>query len=80
MKVRLQRSLTEVQIIEADTVVIEDFTGTPVAVAIQHNSHVILASTAGQGDFQQLLELAGVRRTIYVTQPEPKNLSSVRFD
>jgi hypothetical protein len=80
MKVRLQRSLTEVQVIEADTVVIEDFAGTPVAIAIQHNSHTILASTAGQNDFQQLLDLAGVRRTIYVTQPEPKKISSVRFD
>lgn len=80
MKIRLQRSLTEAQIIEADTVVIEDFAGTPVAVAIQHSPQVILASTAGQSDFQQLLELAGVRRTIYVTQPEPKKLSSVRFE
>lgn len=80
MIIRLQRALTDVQIIEADTVVIESADGTPIAVAIQHNPQVVLASTAGQSDFQSLLDLAGVQRTVYIVQPEPKKISSIRFD
>ena len=78
MKVKLQRNLSDV--LEASTVVIEDATGTPIAIAMEHSHNIILASTAGQPDFQQLLEMAGVHKTVYVQQANQKALASVRFD
>ena len=80
MKVKLHKDLASVQIIEASTVVIEDATGTPVAVATEHSPGIILASVAGNADFQQLLNLAGVRRTVYVQKANQQALSSVQFD
>lgn len=79
MQVRAQQGLAVVQQFAASTVVIEDAAGTPIAVAIETSPGVILASTAGQPDFQQLLTLAGVRQTVYVTKAAQQPLDSVRF-
>jgi hypothetical protein len=60
----------------AQSVIIEDDKGNPIIVAMQLTESIIYA-TAGDPDFQSMLQALGVNKTVHVTQFNGKPLEDL---
>ena len=79
MKLKIHRNLRDVVVIEATRVVVEDDLGNPVALALEFGPNQILAVTADDPKFNQVLAELGIGKTVLVEDVFQTPLDRVRF-
>lgn len=79
MKLKIHRSLRDVVVIEATRVVVEDDLGNPVALALEFGPNQILAVTADDPKFNQVLAELGINKTVLVEDVFQTPLDQIQF-
>lgn len=75
MRVKTQHNL-QPSTIPAHSVVIEDDLGNPVFAAVQLPDSIVCA-TAGDPDFQSVLDMLGITKTVNVREFKPKPAKNI---
>ena len=79
MKLKIHRNLRDVVVIEATRVVVEDDLGNPVALALEFGPNQILAVTADDPKFNQVLAELGIDKTVLVEDVFQTPLDRIQF-
>lgn len=80
MKLIIHNNLRDAQVIEATRLVVEDHLGNPIVVALEYAPGQIVASHAGDKDFNNLLRNLGINKVVVCTDIQQKPLSEISFD
>lgn len=80
MRLHIHKNLREVVEIEATRVVVEDDFGNPIALALEFGPNQIIAVTAEDPKFNQLLSSLGIDKVVVVHDVPQTPLNEVRFD
>ena len=65
------------QVIEATRVVVEDAKGNPIMIALEYEPGMIIASHAGDADFNNLMRNLGIDKVVVCTDIKEKPLDQL---
>jgi len=80
MKLIIHSDMRNSQVIEATRIVVEDKEGNPIMVALEYAPEMIVASHAGDNDFNTLLANLGINKVVVCTDVQEKPLDQVVFE